>query len=27
LNRFVGWMTELVRHRAPVLAPDRRYAH
>ena len=27
LNRVVGWLTELVGHRAPVLASDRRYAH
>ena len=27
LNRLVGWMTDLVGHRAPGLAPDRRYAH
>ena len=27
LNRFVGWMTELVGHGVPVFASDRRFAH
>ena len=27
LNRFVGWVTEIVGHRAPVLVSNRRYAH